>query len=603
MALLLLLFSFGIDFGVSGKYIPIKIFSDKKSTLKSMRNIYIQRNKLRVIINALCLIIFFNRSVSQEPVLSLTPLVNGLDQPMQLVNAGDGTNRIFVVHRSGAITVFDQSFTLIGTFLTVTDVNTLTEDGLLSMAFHPDYGDALNSFFGYFFVYYTSSITGNLEIARYQVSSGDPNVANPAKTIILSIPHSADFHNGGTIQFGNDGYLYLGTGDGGPTPEEAQDETSLLGKMLRIDVNTSTTFPFYTIPPGNPYGDEIWALGFRNPFRWDFDRATGDIWITDVGEDGWEEINYTVANSTAGINYGWQCYEGNAQWVFTGCTSSYTSPAYAYANTGTASVIGGTVYRGTAVLANAPLQGYYLAADHYTGNIYKIKPNGPGWTTYIQPGLLTRIVNFGEAENGELYVVSLRDNLNTPSSGAIYEIVVSDVLPVVLVEFAASSNNGVVHLNWNTSSEQNLQQFEIEYGIDGNSFIRAGIVPALNATTGSEYKFSHEPSLSGRIFYRLKMTDFDGQFKYSGIITTNVSRSTKNFVQPSVITSGMINAYVNNSFNTLELISMNGAVLLKQNIKGRTGKIDIPLPLLTTGTYIVQLRNNKTIARQLILIR
>lgn len=571
-----------------------------------MGNVYPQRNNkntLRLIVIVFCLITFLNRSISQEPVLSLTPIVSGLDQPMQLVNAGDGTNRIFVVHRDGTINVYDQSFSLIGTFLTVTNVNTDNERGLLSMAFHPDYGNSLSPFFGYFFVYYTSSSSlGNLEIARYQVS-GDPNVANPAKTVVLSIPHLSDYHNGGTIHFGNDGYLYLATGDGGPTPEKAQDQTSLLGKMLRIEVNTFITSPFYTIPPGNPYGDEIWALGLRNPFRWGFDRSTGNMWITDVGEDDWEEINYSASNATAPINYGWQCYEGNVQWDFTGCTSGYTSPTYVYANTTPASVIGGTVYRGTTVPANAPLRGYYLAADYFTGNIYKIKPNGAAWTTYMQPGVLRKIVNFGEAENGELYAVTLNTSSSIPFSGSIYEITVSAVLPVTLVEFTANSNNGVVQLNWKTSSEQNLQQFEIEYGIDGNSFMRTGIVPAANNAGGSEYTFSHEPPSSGRIFYRLKMIDFDGQFRYSGIIIINIDKPNKNFVQPSIITSGVINVFLNNSFNTLELINISGAVLLKQNIKGRIGKIDIPIPFVTTGTYMVQVRNNETTLKQLILIR
>lgn len=572
-----------------------------------MGNVYPQRNNkntLRLIVIVFCLIALLNRSASQ-PVLSFTQIVSGLDQPMQLVNAGDGTNRIFVAHRDGTINVYNQSITLIGTFLTISGISTVDERGLLSMAFHPDY--EMN---GFFYVYYTNT-DGSLELARYHATGISNTAESGSKAVVLNIPHPFSIHNGGTIHFGSDGYLYLTTGDGGDgqIPSKAQDGTSLLGKMLRIAVNTSLVSPFYSIPASNPYAgndgiaDEIWSFGLRNPFRWSFDRSNGDMWITDVGEDDWEEINFSAANATGPINYGWQCYEGNAQWDLTGCTSGYTSPTYVYANTGTASVMGGTVYRGTTVPANAPLRGYYLAADYFTGNIYKIKPNGSGWTTYFQTDVLRKIVNFGEAENGELYAVTLNTSSSVPFSGSIYEITVSAVLPVTLVEFTANSNNRVVQLNWKTSSEQNLQQFEIEYGIDGNSFMRTGIVPAANNAGGSEYTFSHEPPSSGRIFYRLKMIDFDGQFRYSGIIITNIDKPNKNFVQPSIITSGVINVFLNNSFNTLELINMSGAVLLKQNIKGRIGKIDIPIPFVTTGTYMVQVRNNETTLKQLILIR
>jgi glucose/arabinose dehydrogenase len=390
------------------------------------------RNTLRLFVTVFCLTAFLNRSVSQEPSLSVTPVITGLDQPMQLVNAGDGTNRLFIVHRSGNISVYDQAHNSLGNFVTVSGVSTSNERGLLSMAFHPNYGNPSSNFF---FVFYTN-LSGDLELARYQVSAGNPNVANPAKTIVFTISHPNDYHNGGTIHFGNDGYLYWATGDGGDNPANAQSGTSLLGKMLRIAVNTSQTAPFYSIPAGNPYvnnpniRDEIWAMGLRNPFRWGFDRQTNDMWIADVGEGSWEEITYRPAGSTGGINYGWPCYEGNAPWISTGCgpASSYVFPAYVYANpaSGGASVTGGTVYRGSTIPANALLRGYYLAAEYITGDIYKIKPDGSGgWTTYKQLLVQKRIVNFGEAENGELYTVAL-NNGGAASSGSISKIGVTN---------------------------------------------------------------------------------------------------------------------------------------------------------------------------------
>ena len=491
--------------------------------------------------------------------------------------------------------------------MTVSGISTGGERGLLSMAFPPGYDDPTNNLFGYFFVYYTNSV-GDLEIARYQIS-GNANIANASsKTVVLTIPHvDGDTHNGGTLHFGNDGYLYFATGDGGvanDSPNNAQNGNVLLGKMLRIAVNNSPISPFYTVPADNPFVSavdtlhQIWAFGLRNPFRWSFDRLTNDMWIADVGDNTWEEINYRASGSTGGINYGWHCYEGNTPYNVSGCNASYISPIYVYPNPfpGFAAVTGGTVYRGTTNASNASLRGYYLAIDFFSGDIYKIKPDGSGgWTTNIQSGVSTGIVNFGEAENGELYAVSL-------TSGTLSSISVSGVLPLVLVEFTAHPNNGVVELKWKTSSEQNLRQFEIEYSSDRNSFIRAGIVPAANAPAGAVYTFSHIPP-ANRIFYRLKMTDIDGQFKYSDILMVQINKTNNHFVQPSFITTGVINVFLNTTFNTLELISTNGTILMKQNINGRTGRMEIPIPSVIPGTYVVRLRNNETTLQQKILVR
>jgi glucose/arabinose dehydrogenase len=567
-----------------------------------MFKIYVQKTVI------LLLLLFFTPQLIAQPVLSLTPVINGLSLPIQLVNAGDGSNRVFVVHKEGTIIVFDQSNNSLGTFLTVSDLGTDGERGLLSMTFPPGYNDPTNDLFGYFFVYYTNS-NGDLVLARYRVSS-DANVANASsKVIVLTIPHPINTnHNGGTLHFGSDGYLYFGTGDGGAfddPPNNAQNGNVLLGKMLRIALNNSATSPFYTIPADNPFVSavdtlhEIWSFGLRNPFRWSFDKLTHDMWIGDVGQDAWEEIDYRKAGSTGGINYGWRCYEGNASYIISGCNASYTAPVYVYPNPadpGRSAVTGGTVYRGTTVASNATLRGYYLAADFYSGDIYKISPDGSGgWTTSIQAGVQTGIVNFGEAENGELYAISL-------TAGTVSGISVSGILPLVLAEFTAHPNNGVVELKWKTSSEQNLRQFEIEYSADRNSFIRAGIVPAANALAGAVYAFSHIPP-TNRIFYRLKMTDIDGQFKYSDILMVQINKTNNHFVQPSFITTGAINVFLNTTFNTLELISMNGTILMKQNINGRTGRMEIPIPSVIPGTYIIRLRNNETTLQQKILVR
>ncbi len=361
-----------------------------------------------------CLTVLFLiliNTVNSQPVITYNPVITGLTSAVDIVNAGDGTNRIFVVEQGGNIKVYNSSYTLLGTFLTVTGISTGNERGLLSLVFHPNYEAN-----GFFWVYYTNS-SGDIEISRYKVSSGNTNQADAAsKQVVLTIPHPGQAnHNGGKLNFGTDGYLYFATGDGGgggDVPNNAQNGTVLLGKMIRINVSIGTIAPYYTIPADNPYvsdpnvRDEIWALGLRNPFRWSFDRTTNDMWIGDVGQDTREEINYRAAGSTGGINYGWRCYEGSLPFNTTGClvSSNYVFPVYDYPNPspGSASVTGGYVYRGS---THASMQGYYFAADVYSGNLYKV--NTAGFTTTVQTGLPTFVVGFGETESGELLNVSL----------------------------------------------------------------------------------------------------------------------------------------------------------------------------------------------------
>ncbi|WP_373549777.1 PQQ-dependent sugar dehydrogenase [Haliscomenobacter sp.] len=346
-------------------------------------------------------------STFAQPNIALSPvLTTGLSAPMQLVNAGDGSKRIFIVQKAGSIRVYDSAFQFLATLVTVPNITSSGERGLLSMAFHPSYKNN-----GFFYVYYTNA-SGDLEVSRYRISANDANVADPnSKVVLITIPHpNFSNHNGGELHFGNDGFLYLSTGDGGSGGDpngNAQRTTSLLGKILRFNVNTSLTTPYYTVPAGNPFGNEVFALGLRNPYRWSFDRQTGDMWIGDVGQDSFEEINFRAANALTGTNYGWRCYEGDAMYNTNGCAakSSYVFPAHAYVSQNpAASITGGVVYRGTDYPA---LQGCYVAADFYSGIFYKIVPNGASaWTVSTQTFSLTGVVDFGETEDGEVFVVS-----------------------------------------------------------------------------------------------------------------------------------------------------------------------------------------------------
>ena len=376
----------------------------------------------KILLLGFCFICF--TSVSSQPVIVYNSVIASLSSPVDIVNAGDGTNRIFIAERGGAVKVYNSSYTLLGTFLTVTGIVAGGEEGLLSIAFHPNYETN-----GFFWVYYTNT-AGDIEVSRYKVSTGNANVADAAsKQVVMTIPHPGqNNHNGGKLNFGADGNLYFATGDGGgggDVPNNAQNGNVLLGKMIRINVSTGTSAPFFTIPADNPFvtdaavRDEIWALGLRNPYRWSFDRTTGDMWIGDVGQNEREEVNYRTAATSGGVNYGWRCYEGNLPYNTTGCAaqSNYVFPVYEYINppTSSTSVVGGYVYRGTLYPS---MQGYYFASDVYSGNLYKINING--FTTTVQSGLPTLVAGFGETETGELLAVSLNGNAyslipNTPT--------------------------------------------------------------------------------------------------------------------------------------------------------------------------------------------
>jgi glucose/arabinose dehydrogenase len=295
-------------------------------------------------------------------------------------------------------------------------VSTDGERGLFSIAFHPSYEGN-----GYFFVNYTDT-DGNTVIARYSVSS-DLNVAQPNSAfVILRISQPFRNHNGGQLQFGPDGYLYIGMGDGGSagdTQNNAQNPGTLLGKMLRIDVDGGVP---YAIPASNPFVgnpevlDEIWAFGLRNPWRFAFDRQTGDLFIGDVGQSTWEEVNFQSATSPGGENYGWRLMEGTHCFnPATDCTDgTLTLPIIEYDHSVGCSITAGYRYRGT---LNREFLGVYLYGDYCTGRIWGATEDGDGgWMVTELLDTDFRITTFGEDEAGEIYVADF-------PSGTIYQIV------------------------------------------------------------------------------------------------------------------------------------------------------------------------------------
>ena len=357
--------------------------------------------------------------IPQAVTIQLEPVVTtGLSSPVLVTNARDGSNRIFIVEQGGIIKVLQPGASTPTVFIDITTrVLSGGERGLLGLAFHPQYETNRR-----FFVFYTRQTDGDLTIAEYHASAANPNVADTTETLILRIEHSsAGNHNGGMIEFGSDGFLYIGTGDGGGANDganNAQNINVLLGKILRIDINNPSGGLAYSSPSSNPFfgatagADEIYSYGQRNPWRFSFDRDTQELYLGDVGQGIREEIDII----TLGGNYGWRIMEGSVcNPNFNGgvCTPppGHIPPISEYSHSGgRCSITGGYVYRGS--LATLP-PGTYVFADYCTGEIFMMQ-NGLN-TSPILLDTTMNISSFGEDESGEIYVVA--------HGGAVHRIV------------------------------------------------------------------------------------------------------------------------------------------------------------------------------------
>jgi glucose/arabinose dehydrogenase len=332
-------------------------------------------------------------------------------QPLAIANAGDGSGRLFVADKGGRIYVISGSTVLPTPFLDISaKVSTGGEQGLLGLAFHPRYPADPRVFVDY------TNTAGDTVVSSFTVSAANPNAVDPgSEVVVLGVDQPYENHNGGTIQFGRDGYLYIALGDGGSGGDplnNAQNLGTLLGNILRIDIDHAAGGNAYAIPASNPFvgssgaRGEIWLYGLRNPFRFSFDRATGDLWIGDVGQNAWEEIDVARAG-VSGLDFGWRVLEGNHCYSpSTGCsTAGMTAPVIEYAHTYGCAVIGGNVYRGSAYPV---LRGGYVFADECTGITWAISAaaNGPQALVKVADGP-GGIAGFGEDEAGELYAAAL----------------------------------------------------------------------------------------------------------------------------------------------------------------------------------------------------
>lgn len=429
----------------------------------------------------------FTNTHAQLPTVSLNSWQTGITKPVDLTNVGD--ERIFIVKKDGQIVMYDTAANFLGTFM---DINSIVgssgnEQGLLGLAFDPHYKDN-----GYFFVDYTNN-SGNTVIERFQVNANDSMTASPASgVILLTITQPYSNHNGGCLRFGPDGYLYIGMGDGGSGGDpgnRAQNINEYLGKMLRLDVHQGAT---YGIPPTNPFAgataglDEIWTYGMRNPWRFNFDEYTNDLWIGDVGQDTWEEIDHVPFGQGTGDNFGWRCYEATHTYNMSGCSSvstNYRWPNWEYVHSGTngCSITGGLVYR---CPNSIDMWGRYLYSDYCSGYLWSLLPASGTFYNNDTLGNFTdnTIAAFGQDKWNNVYVCG-------EGNATVYRL----VTPSTCQPVAAIHNviNDTINICFGQSiSAYEYPGFTYNWFEDGN---------ALNLTTGII-----SPTTSG--YYQVEVT-------------------------------------------------------------------------------------------------
>jgi glucose/arabinose dehydrogenase len=336
----------------------------------------------------------------------VTKVASGFARPTFVTNAGDNSNRLFVLEKPGRIRVIKAGLLVAQPYLDISSLvgSNSNEQGLLGLAFHPDFEKN-----GRFFVAYTAK-NGDNTVAEYKAPDPASDFADAASgKVLFAVADQYPNHNGGMLAFGPDGYLYVSMGDGGSGGDpngNGQNINSMLGKLLRIDVNSGSP---YGIPATNPFASrtdarkEVWAYGLRNPWRFTFDRATGDLWMGDVGQDKYEEVDFQPADSKGGENYGWNTMEGlHCYKPQTGCSQAgLVLPVFEYDHGQGCSVTGGYVYRGKAI---APLVGRYLFTDYCGDKLWATTRDSAGQFTTTEVGTVpSGVTSFGEDESGEVY--------------------------------------------------------------------------------------------------------------------------------------------------------------------------------------------------------
>ncbi len=528
--------------------------------------------------------------------ITYTQKKSGLGTITDITHAGDGSQRIFVANKNGTITILDNNYNTLGTLLNLTGLlNLNSEMGLLGLAFHPNFSTN-----GYFFVNYNPINTRHTRVSRFTATTPSSNttVSLATEKIIISITDAANNnHKGGDLAFGADGYLYIATGDGGGGGDpqgSGQNGNTLLGKILRLDINTTAS---YSIPPTNPFIsnpsilDEIWDYGLRNPWRISFDRSTHDLWIADVGQNAREEINFEAAGA-GGNNYGWNCREGLIGYSST-CQNNpgFKDPIFDYRRCSSPcatpgfgnSITGGFVYRGTTVPANASLRGYYIFSDYVSKHAWILKnTSGSGLRSALDIKTIANltpngITSFGEIENGE--ILAGQDNGNLGAISA------TRALPVRLMSFKANRiTNGNIKLDWHTASEYNSRAYEIEKSNTGKDFTTLATINAENKSAGHDYVYLDTKPFINDNYYRLKIIDLDQSFEYSDIVKISKVNTTSIYYD-QINKNIHFNGDIIDSKNEIQLISIDGKLVNRFKLKENV----IPVSDLIPGVYILQI--------------
>ncbi|MGB3079623.1 MAG: PQQ-dependent sugar dehydrogenase [Saprospiraceae bacterium] len=467
-----------------------------------------------------------SKSFTQPTVVFNTVIQPGvLFNPVDITGAGDGSGRLFVVEKRGDVRIIVNNIVQPGFFLDIRDsVETNGERGLLGIAFHPSYPDS-----PYVFVNYVKKGTVITQICRFTLNPNDPNdLVETSQKILITQAGIQSNHKAGDLAFGPDGYLYIGMGDGGgggDPGENGQNINTLLAKILRIDINVSVP-PYFAYPPDNPFvgvagNDAVWAYGMRNPWRISFDRVTGDFWIGDVGQDLWEEVDFVYAGTPGGMNFGWDCREGNHVYESAGCPgeSAFTYPIFEYphtcdppCNTGDgSSMTGGFVYRGAMYPV---LYGYYVFADYGSNNVWTLKQTGygnpPVFSFILQTNTgISAVESFGEADNGELYALSY--------GGSVYSISATGTLDVGWTKIKATPSHQGNKIEWTLDAVFGINLFQVQrsYFADFNQYVNVAEV----APDPDEINYHYiDPFItSSGSYYRIAAHLDDGSTEYSPV--------------------------------------------------------------------------------------
>ena len=520
--------------------------------------------------------------LQSQPLLSFDTVVTGLTKPVDIEEVNDSSHRLFIVEQTGKIRTWNGTALSSAPFLDVASLIATSnpEQGLLSLAFHPNYTSN-----GFFYIYYTNT-SGDITIARYRRSTADIADASSG-VVLLTIPKPFRNHNGGNLVFGPDGYLYFGTGDGGSAGDpnnNAQNSNSLLGKMLRIDVNNPDP-PYYSIPATNPFAGsttakpEIIAIGLRNPWRWSFDKQTGDMWIADVGQDSLEEVNIVKSGDILDKNYGWSCYEGTIIYK-TGCSVPFNSvvPIFEYphnSDTGGYSITGGYVYRGSEFPS---LSGYYICTDYLSANGWLIKPDGTGgYNTIIQTKWPAAISSFGETANSTLYATTL--------TGTLYKVIAGTPLPIHLVSFSGRETGNKYEINWQVQNEETGDTYIVEKRANSSEpFVEVSRIAAAGDNASNNYSLKTALT-AGQSFYRLKIVSVSGQTSYSRILS--ISGINRQMLR-AFITGTSLMLKLPPGTTSVELFDAVGKSLIKQETDPTATQASISLTTISKGIITIR---------------